>query len=132
MSDQWDLPMHIEDLNDAIKAAVDAIGGPKKVGVMLFGEGLNPEAAGNRLRDCLNPTRRERLTPEQLALIRRKARDAGCHVLASFEMKAAGYSRPTPIAPDDEKAELQRQAIEAARTMKDLVERMELLAWGAQ
>jgi hypothetical protein len=123
--------MHIEDLNDAIKAAVDAIGGPKVVGATLWPD-LDPSAAGNRLRDCLNPTRRERLTPEQLALIRRKARDAGSHVLASFEMKAAGYSRPTPIAPDDEKAELQRQAIEAARTMKDLVERMELLAWGAQ
>jgi len=128
VENDWQLPMHIEDLNDAIKAAVDAIGGPKAVGATLWPD-LDPGAAGNRLRDCLNATRRERLTPEQLALIRRKARDAGCHVLASFEMKAAGYSRPTPVAPEDERAELQRKAIEAARTMKELVERMEVLAW---
>lgn len=130
MKDEQAIPMHIETLSDAISAAVDAIGGPKKVGCILWAD-LEASAAGNRVRDCLNSTRRERFTPDQLALIRRMARDAGCHVLASFEMKEAGYSRPVPIAKEDERAELQRQAIEAARTMSGLVERLEALAWGA-
>lgn len=120
--------MHIETLNDAISAAVDALGGPKKVGSILWPD-LDAAAAGNRLRDCLNTSRRERLTPDQLALIRRMARDAGCHLLVSFEMKAAGYARPVPIAPDDEKAELMRRYIEAVRAQQELTQRLEILAW---
>lgn len=121
--------MHVETLNDAIRAAIDAAGGPKRVGSVLWSE-LGAEAAGNRLRDCLNPTRRERLSPEQLALVRRMARDAGCHVLASFEAKESGYARPVPIAPDDEKAELMRAYVEAVRKQQELTQRLEVLAWG--
>jgi hypothetical protein len=117
VSDEWQLPMHIEDLNDAILAAVDALGGPKVVGVMLWAD-LEPAPAGNRLRDCLNSARRERLTPGQLALIRRKAREVGCHVLASYEMKVAGYARPVPIAPEDEQAEAMRKFVRAVEDLK--------------
>jgi hypothetical protein len=126
MQDQGQIPMFVDDLNEAIRAAINELGGFKTVGAKLKPE-KSPVDAGKWLADCLNPAKRERLDPDQLALIRRDARVAGCHVLASFEMREAGYSRPTPVAPADEAAELRRAFLEGVRVQQELVRRLERL-----
>lgn len=115
--------MFVEDLNDAIRATINALGGMKSVGVAMRPE-KSAVDAGKWLADCLNPAKRDRLDPDQLAFIRRLGRESGCHVLASYEMREAGYSRPQPIAPEDEAAELQRKFIESVKALESLQRQM--------
>lgn len=118
------IPMFVEDLNDAIRDTVKAMGGYQKVGHEMRPE-LGVEGAGRWLSDCCNPDRREKLSPEQVAFIRRRARQQGIHILAVFEAKDAGYAPPKPIEPEDERAELMR---EFNRRMGELVGLSKLLA----
>jgi hypothetical protein len=106
MSEQ--LPMFVEDLNDAIRDTVKALGGFQKVGYDMQPE-KGVEGAGRWLSDCCNPDRREKLSPEQLAYIRKRARQQGVHILAAFEARDAGYAPPKPIEPEDERAALLRE-----------------------
>ena len=124
------VPLFVEDLNEAIRATVNALGGFKAVGVELRPE-KSAVDAGKWLADCLNAAKRDRLDPEQLAYIRRKARAAGCHVLAAFEMQQAGYAPPVAIAPADEAAELKRQFVESVKAQQQLVQRLERLGMHA-
>lgn len=119
MNNEAQIPMFVEDLSEAIRATVNALGGMKVVGVELRPE-KSAVDAGKWLADCLNPAKRDRLDPEQLAFIRRKARAAGCHILASFEMREAGYAEPVPIAPEDEAAQLQREFIGAVKALEQI------------
>lgn len=119
MNNEAQIPMFVEDLSEAIRATVNALGGMKAVGVELRPE-KSAVDAGRWLADCLNPAKRDRLDPEQLAFIRRKARAAGCHILASFEMREAGYAEPVPIAPEDEAAQLQREFIGAVKALEQI------------
>lgn len=114
------LPMFVEDYYDAIRAAVEGLGGYKRVGADLKPD-LGVEAAGRWLADCVNPDKREKLSPTELAYIRRRARQAGLHVLAAWEAKDAGYAEPKPVEPEDERAALQREFVARARDMQDLL-----------
>lgn len=115
-----------EDFNDALKDAIRALGGTKEVG-----KGLRPEmaadAAGAWLKDCLNPTRRERLSPEQVLWILRESRKVGCHSAMNFLADEAGYVRPAPLEPQDEAAQLQRAFIESVQQQRRIAERLERL-----
>jgi hypothetical protein len=101
-----------EDVNEALREAVRHLGGHKKVGPLLWPE-LLAEQAGNRLRDCLNPDRREKLSPEQVLLILRLACQGGFHGAMAYFAFNAGYEPPRPVVPEDQEAELQRKFIDA-------------------
>lgn len=115
--------MH-ESLNDALREAVQAIGGTKKVGCMLWPE-MTADHASSRLRDCLNTDRREKLSPEQVDMIGRMGRQVGCHAVASWMMRSMGYADPVPVEPEDEIARMQREFIEATKTLGQLAARIE-------
>ena len=119
------VPMFVEDLNDAIRDTVKALGGFKKVGHTMRPE-LGVEGAGRWLSDCCNPDRRDKLSPEQLAFIRKLARQHGVHILAAYEAKDAGYAPPVPIEPQDERAALMREFVLMGREMKQLASRLDL------
>jgi|SRR5690606_31783505 len=122
MSDQ--IPLFVEDYNEAIRATVQALGGFKKIGSEMKPD-LAPDAAGRWLADCCNDAKREKLAPTELAYIRRRARIEGVHILACFEAREAGYAEPQPLAPEDEAAQLQREFVNAAKGMQALFNRME-------
>lgn len=117
------VPLFVEDLNDALRATINALGGFKAVGVELRPE-KSAVDAGKWLADCLNPDKRDKLDPEQLSYIRRKARQQGVHVLAAFEMQDAGYAPPVAVAPEDEAAQLQREFINAVKALDVIQTRM--------
>lgn len=119
MKDEGQIPMFVDDLNEAIRATVNALGGMKAVGVELKPE-KSAVDAGKWLADCLNHAKRDRLDPDQLAYIRRKARATGCHILAAFEAQDAGYAPPQPIAPEDEAAQLQREFIASVKALESI------------
>jgi len=113
-----------DDIYDAIRTAVQRIGGTKKVGATLWPE-KSVTQAGELLANCLNRSRPEKLDPEQVLLIKRLARQANCHVIVAFENEDCGYKPPVPIEPVDEMAELQRTFIESVKQQKELADRMQ-------
>ena len=113
-----------EDINDALKEAVRALGGVKQVGALLWPE-VAPDTAGNKLRDCLNDGRREKLSPEQFIFILRKAREAGYHSAMEYVATECGYSKPVAVDPKDELAELLRENNEMRAKQLAQAERIE-------
>lgn len=117
------IPLFVEDYAEAIRATVQALGGFKRIGHDLKPD-LSVEAAGRWLADCCNSEKREKLSPSELAWIRRRARQEGVHLLAAFEMRDAGYATPQPIEPEDERAALMREFVNASKGFGDLLSRM--------
>lgn len=112
-----------ESVNDALQAAVTALGGYKKVGPVLRPE-LPIDQAATWLRDCLNPGRREKLSPEQTMLILRKARDAGYHAAMHFVAFDTGY-KAAPVDPLTQEAELQERFIAAVEHLQGIQSQMQ-------
>lgn len=116
----------MESINDALIDCVKALGGSKQVGPMLWPE-KTPDAAQRTLLDALNPDRPNRLAPEQVLLLLRKARAAGSHDALSWILGDLGYAAPIPVEPVDELAQLQREFIQATQIMSQDLRRMEEL-----
>lgn len=115
-----------ESFNDAVRDAIRACGGTKVVATRLWPEKA-PDAAARLLSDCLNDGRAERLSPDQVLLIARLAKERGCHAIVHYQCQELGYTVPSPVEPHDEAAELQRQYIEATRALLRMSERIERL-----
>ena len=118
--------LHHDSLNDALREVVQAAGGNKKVGELLYPEKTIDEAAG-RVRDCLNPDRREVFCPEQVLFLLRLGRQVGCHAAMAFMSRDAGYADPLPIEPEDEVARLQREFVEASKSLMQMASKIESL-----
>jgi len=112
-----------ESINDALQAAVTALGGYKKVGPMLRPE-LAIDQAANWLRDCLNAARREKLAPEQVMLILRKAREAGYHAAMNFVAFDTGY-KATPVDPTSQVEQLQERFCDSVQTLSAMAAKLE-------
>jgi hypothetical protein len=115
-----------EDINDALRDVIRALGGMKAVAARLRPE-LGTEAAAGWLKDCLNPSRRERLNPEQVLWLLREGRKVGCHSLMNYLCDEASYCRAQPLEPHDEAAELRRQVVASVKHFEGLVKRLERL-----
>lgn len=112
-----------ETFSEALIECVKALGGSKKVGLLM--KPSKPlEESSRWVRDCLNPERRERFDPDEVIWLLREARRVGCHVAMHYLADEAGYSHPSPVEPADEAAELQRAFIESVRLQQQLVERL--------
>lgn len=111
-----------ESMLDAVGVVVLALGGPQEVGKRLW---PTLKSSTQRVRDCLNPNRDEKFSLEELVQLARWGRDAGCHAIASYFNAEAGYAPPVAVAPAEEKAELERMAIESVKQFKHLVDRYE-------
>lgn len=113
-----------ESLNDALIECVKTCGGSKVVGLALW-PAKGVEAAQRQLLACLNSERNEKLGPDELLHVLRMARERGCHAGVAFIAASLGYAEPVPIEPEDERAKLQREFIEASKHMARLADRIE-------
>ena len=120
------IPLIIEDADDALRECVRALGGLKAVGARLRPD-MEPDAAGRWLADSLNPSRRERLDWRQALVILREARKAGCHVGMHFIARDCGYAEPAPVDPEDETAALQREFLAGLKRQEQLAARLQAL-----
>jgi hypothetical protein len=115
--------MQYETLNDALIECVKAAGGSKAVASILWPEKpLND--AQRLLLACLNTERSEKLCPNQTLLLLKLAKDAGSHIGINFICNSLNYSLPTPIEPEDEKAQLMREFIQAQKAMSQLADKL--------
>lgn len=113
-----------EDINSALTGLVSAMGGAKAVGMRMFPD-LSPDAATRRLLDSLNPDRAQQFSPTQVLTLFRWGREAGYHGAMYFMVDECGYSRPSPLSPEDARAELQRQFIDAVNRAEQLGKRLQ-------
>ena len=116
----------MDSFNDALVAAVKALGGSKPVACMLWPEKA-PDAAQRLLLDCLNEDRPAHLSPDHVLLILRLARQRGHHGALGWVLADLGYAPTLPIEPRDEVAELQRQFVEATHQMQAMASRLQAL-----
>lgn len=115
----------INSINSMLIECVKACGGSKVVGNLLWPE--KPIADAQKLLlACLNEDRPEKLSPDQAFFIEKLARDNGNHVAVEYRCKAMSYSIPTPIKPEDEKAELMREFIQSQKALSELANRIGL------
>jgi hypothetical protein len=114
-----------EDINDALRAAIKSIGGTKEVASKLWPEKTMADAH-SYLNDCLNTARPAKLSPEQVLLLLKWAREKGFHGAMQFICSEAGY-RAEPVDPEDERAKLQRQIVDCAVLLKNSLDRLERL-----
>jgi hypothetical protein len=113
-----------ESITDALREVVRACGGPKVVGCKLWPE-KTPDAAARTLSDCLNDARAEKLSPDQVLLLARMGRERGCHAVVAFFASECGYAAPVAIEPEDERAQLHREYIEAVKVLAVLSSRID-------
>jgi hypothetical protein len=118
-----------DDELEALKDAVNRLGGSKTVGAVLWPE-KTPDAASRYLLDALNPTRPERLNPGQVLLIMRMARETGFHNLAAYYMREAGYAPPVPVNPATEAELLIRGMEQLMGTVQQMAGRLERIQSG--
>lgn len=116
-----EISLDYEDELDAAREAVRHAGGAKKVGPQMFPD-KPVESAARYLMDALNPARAERLTPSQVLMLMRLAREAGFHGFAAWWMRQAGYQTPVPLAPVSEAAVLTAQISLLVPKLQDLME----------
>src|SRR3989304_4542646 len=77
-------------INEALREVVQALGGARKVGVMMRPEKSAKDAA-RWISDCLNVERREKFDPEQVMWLLREGRNIGCHSAMYFVGRGGGY-----------------------------------------
>lgn len=118
-----------ETVYDALRSAVAAAGGAKKVGPVLF-PSKSDDAAANLVRDCLNPARSERFDPEQVVHVFRLAREAGYHDAKHWLDTELGYAPTPPVDPDDQAAELARVIAAAGDQLRRATEALGRLQKG--
>lgn len=92
-----------EDFRDALKHLVKALGGFEAVGLELW-PAKSMKAAGNWLRDCLDPERPAKLDLEEVVRLLRMGRERGVHCAMHQLADETGYARPD-IAPQQSEAQ---------------------------
>jgi hypothetical protein len=91
---------------DALGAAVQAAGGPKKVSGKLW-PSLDSTSATARLRACMNPEHAQKLCLDEFLMIQRLARDAGDTSLMQFQARELGC-RLEVLSPVEAKKQAKR------------------------
>lgn len=116
--------LFVDSIEEAIAEVARVCGGRKAFAASMW-PSLPVREAHNRFDACLNPERREHFHPSDLIFIAKAGREAGCHSLMLFLAREAGYADPQPVEPEDERARLQREFVQAQRAMAQLAARME-------
>jgi len=113
-----------EDIYDAIGAAVQALGGPKKVAGMLW-PNKKLDTAYAHLKNCLRDDKAEKLDPHEVLIIGKMAKDVGEHAIAEYGNDFMGYEPPKPQSPRDELEELLRQHNQLAEQLLKVSQRID-------
>ena len=123
-SDQAQHSLFHEDINSALSGLVAALGGAKVVGSRLYPD-LPTDGAARRLLDAINPDRAQQLSQTQFLTILKWGREAGYHGVMEYVADEAGYTRPSPRSPEEERADLQRQVIAMGKSLELIARRLQ-------
>lgn len=107
---------------DAIHNAILACDGFKVVSGVLW-PAMKPSSAYARLKSCVDLHKDEKLDLEEVIAIARLAKDRGNHALMQYLGSELGYKVET-VEPEDERAALQRDFINAVETVSKIQQRL--------
>lgn len=124
---QAELPFY-EGPEDALRGAVQLLGGAKMVGARIWPD-KTPDSAGRLLLDCLNPARAEKLDLGQVLLVLRMARDAGHHGAMQWLAGEVGYEARA-ITRDEERDRLATVVEQSTKTLGAALAALERLQAG--
>lgn len=119
---QGELPFY-ECPEDALRAAVQALGGAKRVGPMLWPD-KGVDNAARLLLDCLNPSRAEKLEASQIIRVFNLAKDAGVHGPFAWFAGEIGYEAK-PITKAEEVDRLTSVVEQSSKTLAAAVAALE-------
>jgi hypothetical protein len=108
---------------DALKAAVQALGGAKRVGSILWHD-KDVDTAGRMVLDRLNPGRAEKFELSQVMCIFSLAKEKDCHAPYEWFSMQIGY-KANPICPKVEEERLVTVIESAAATMDTAMKTLE-------
>lgn len=122
-------------LDEALRMAVDALGGLQEVGSILRPD-VDPILSGQWLSHCLTASKRDKLSTSQIDLIFDRAAEAGEHEgIKHWARSRGGGYHATPIAAGNVLAEASQRAIElqkaadaARHDLNSLIDNPRLLA----
>lgn len=126
---QTDLPFY-ESPEDALRAAVQALGGAKKVGSMLWADKTVDNAA-RQLMDCMNAGRHENLELTQVMMILALAKEAGCHSPFAWMAGQIGYD-VNPITKAEEVDRLTTVVEQSTKTLAAALQQLERIQSGTK
>ena len=119
-------PLFLEDVYDALRAAIQALGGPKVVAARLWPH--KPlEQARKELLDALNRDNPRKLDPEETLAVLKMAREAGFHSAKHWIDMDVGYDPSTPTDPEVQKDRLAEELARAADNFAALTKAVERL-----
>lgn len=124
---QHEIPFY-ESPEDALRAAVQALGGSKKVGGLLWSD-KGVDNASRHLMDCINANRAEKLDLTQVMFILRMAKEAGCHSPFAWFAGEIGYD-VSPITKAEEVDRLTTVVEQSTRTLAAALNTLERLKGG--
>lgn len=90
------------------------------------------DEAHRHLLDCLNDDRPHKLAPAELLAIMRIGRDVGCHAVANYLAREAGYNDPSPKDPQREVDEIRARLADGLDFIRANAEKLDRLAKAAQ
>lgn len=123
---QHSYPLFMEDVYDALRAAINALGGPKVVAARLWPH--KPiEQARKELLDTLNRDNPRKLDPEETLAVLRMAREAGFHSAKHWIDSDVGYDPSTPTDPAVQRDRLADELARAADKFAALAKAVERL-----
>ena len=118
---QLEIPQCFDSLEDALKAAVQALGGNKVVGRLLRPDF---DHADEWLRKCLSSDKRERLEPGQVLVLLREAKFQGFHSAFDYFAGSAGY-KAEPLNLQREAESLEREIADGLKALNARMARLE-------
>lgn len=125
---QTDLPFY-EGPEDALRAAVQALGGAKKVGPMLWPD-KGVDNSSRLLLDCINPGRAEKLELSQIMRVFGLAKESGCHGPFAWFAGEIGYDTK-PITRAEEVDRLTTVIEQSSKTLAAAIATLERVKNGA-
>lgn len=104
-----------ERFEDALDEAIRVCGGRKRFACEMWPD-KPARDAHNLLDACLNPERRERLSPAQVMYIAKRGAEAGCHAVMQYLAAECGYE----IKPITKAEEVDRLTVVVEQSAKTL------------
>ena len=112
-----------ESIIDALRSAIAALGGVKKVASQLR-PSWEPDRAQKWLSNALDDARPEKPEVADVIWILREAKRIGFHAAMDYFARECEYD-VTPVEPETEMARLQRDYINAVRTLAQITPKIE-------
>ncbi len=120
------ISLFYEDINDATRACVQALGGAKVVGSSIWPSKL-PQKAGEHLLNSLNPNHAQKLSLDETVMIFKMAREIGFHDGMNYFAEFCGYRAPDPVTKEEQKAEIQQELLTKTEELTKLYKRLETI-----